>query len=280
MSTQPVKPEVISPAPPSVAMQVNEKPARPARRGRAIAQTATPMDLVRIALERGVDIDTLTKVMALQERFEQNEARKAYNAAIATFKENPPEIVKNAQATFEGKNNSSVTYDWATLDQVCAAIVSGLAKVGITHSWKTDQTQSGGWIKVTCILTHTRGHSDETSLLGQPDNTGSKNALQAIGSTVSYLERYTLLALAGMAVRGQDNDGRQAVIEAGANGAAGALTWEDNCKKLAAATTEAELRGHFGEFYRAASAARDKAAQAAYISAKMARLKQLKAGAQ
>jgi hypothetical protein len=54
------------------------------------------------------------------------------------------------------------------------------------------------------------GHSEETTLRAIPDTSGSKNSIQAIGSTVTYLQRYTLLAAVGMAAAGMDNDGRAA----------------------------------------------------------------------
>jgi hypothetical protein len=53
------------------------------------------------------------------------------------------------------------------------------------------------------------GHSEEGAVLeGAPDTSGSKNSIQAVGSTVSYLERYTLLAATGLAAKDQDDDGR------------------------------------------------------------------------
>ena len=42
------------------------------------------------------------------------------------------------------------------------------------------------------------------------DTSGSKNSIQAIGSTVSYLERYTLYAILGLASADQDDDGHSA----------------------------------------------------------------------
>jgi hypothetical protein len=59
---------------------------------------------------------------------------------------------------------------------------------------------------VTCILTHEKGHSEETSLQGPPDTSGSKNSIQAVGSSVTYLCRYTLLAACGLAAS-EDTDG-------------------------------------------------------------------------
>ncbi len=58
-----------------------------------------------------------------------------------------------------------------------------------------------------CTITHELGHSESTSLTANPDISGSKNAIQAIGSTISYLERYTVLALTGLATKDMDDDG-------------------------------------------------------------------------
>src|SRR5690606_13579685 len=50
-------------------------------------------------------------------------------------------------------------------------------------------------------------HSEENSLAGPADNSGSKNAIQAIGSTLTYLQRYTLIQALGLAAA-DDDDGR------------------------------------------------------------------------
>ena len=64
---------------------------------------------------------------------------------------------------------------------------------------------------VTCNLAHEAGHSEETTLSGPADNTGNKNAIQAIGSTLTYLQRYTLVQALGLAAA-QDDDGKAAGI--------------------------------------------------------------------
>ena len=82
-----------------------------------------------------------------------------------------------------------MAYDHATLGNVTEQICAGLGKVGITHGFRT--SQQGPMITVTCILS--KGvYSEETTLCGGADDSGSKNAVQAIGSTVTYLQRYTL----------------------------------------------------------------------------------------
>src|SRR5258708_10458648 len=67
----------------------------------------------------------------------------------------------------------------------------------------------GGTIRVPCTLTHAQGHSESVSMSAQPDTSGSKNSIQAIGSTTSYLQRYTLFAATGLAPKDADTDGAE-----------------------------------------------------------------------
>lgn len=161
----------------------------------------TPMRLLEIATSQNADVDKLAKLLDLQERWERNEAKKAYVSAMKAFKADLPEITRNRVAQI--KENFS--YDYATLDNVCDKIAPALSKYGLTHRWK--MSQSEGKIRVTCVITHEMGHSEEESTLeAGADTSGGKNAIQAVGSTVTYLERYTLLAACGIAVKGQDTD--------------------------------------------------------------------------
>ena len=162
-----------------------------------------PMQMIADAVAQGADVDKLSKLMDLQERWQKEEARKAFIAAMNRFKEHPPEIFKNKSVY----HNGVFKYKHATLDVVSQAITSGLSKVGISHRWETVQ-KDAGVISVTCILTHEIGHSEKTTLESTPDASGGKNSIQAVGSTVHYLQRYTLLSATGMAVQDQDDDGR------------------------------------------------------------------------
>ena len=165
------------------------------------ALAITPMQMLQIAVEQGADLDKLQKLMDLQERWEANEARKAYVAAINAFKVKPPTVKKNRHVRF-----GETEYDHATLDKVCEAIGPALSEHGLSHRWETTQTEAG-LIRVTCVLTHELGHSERVSLQAGADQSGKKNSIQAIGSTVSYLQRYTLLAATGLATEDMDDDG-------------------------------------------------------------------------
>lgn len=168
----------------------------------------TPMEMLQLAVERGADLDQLQKLMDLHDRWEANEARKAFVAALASFKSEPPVIIKTRRASFVGRSGGSKTeYQYATLDNVSAIIGEALSKHGLSHTWKVAQNHESKEITVTCVLTHEYGHAEETTMSAMPDDSGSKNFIQQIGSTVTYLERYTLLAATGLAAADQDDDG-------------------------------------------------------------------------
>lgn len=159
----------------------------------------------RAALDPQFDVAKLEHLLAVKERWDAAEAKKAFVAALAGFKSDPPELFKNRHVEFT-TSKGTTSYDHATLDHISSEIGKALAKHGLSHRWNVEQLD-GGMIRVTCILTHERGHSETVAMSASRDESGSKNNIQALGSTVTYLQRYTLLAATGMAAKGQDDDG-------------------------------------------------------------------------
>lgn len=180
-------------------MKINEQP-------RSMV-AATPSQLLQIAIEKGVDMAQLEKLLDLQDRYEANQARKEYVKAMANFKSNSPDIYKDKEVSFSG-----TYYTHASLGNICEVITQSLAKHGLSHRWHCEQEESK--VKVTCIITHVLGHSESTSLQAKPDDSGKKNSIQQIASTVTYLQRYTLLAATGLAVKDMlDDDAKGAEPE-------------------------------------------------------------------
>lgn len=162
----------------------------------------TPMDMLRMAVEKGADLDKLQQLMGLQERWEANEAKKAYVTAMNAFKADPPEVFKEKQVAYK-----EVKYSHALLEDAVDAIGAALSKHSLSFRWDCNQLE-GGIVQVTCIITHSQGHSEKTMLQAGLDSSGSKNNIQSLGSTVTYLQRYTLFAATGLAAKGMDDDGK------------------------------------------------------------------------
>ncbi|MEG3182654.1 ERF family protein [Novilysobacter erysipheiresistens] len=171
-----------------------------------VPQANPYLNMIETMVARGGDLSNLDKMLDLQIKWEANEARKAYVAAMAAFKAEPMEILKRKLVSFTTRDGDTTSYTHAELADVTDVVVPTMGKHGLSHRW--DVKQEGGQITVACTITHALGHSESVSLSAGGDSSGKKNAIQQVASTITYLERYTLLAATGMATKGMDDDGR------------------------------------------------------------------------
>jgi len=162
----------------------------------------SPAAIMLAALQQGTSLEQVEKMMDLQERWERNEAEKAFNASFAAFKAEAVSIVKGKTVTDGPLKGRS----YAELHDIVRAVTPALSKHGLGASWRITKDEKD-WIEVTCTIKHIGGHSESVSLGGPPDSGGAKNAIQGRASTVTYLERYTLKAVTGLAEMDDDKDG-------------------------------------------------------------------------
>lgn len=179
--------------------------AQPANAAALAVPDNSPAGMMLAALNQGADLDKLERFLDLQAQYEAREARKAYHVAFAAFKAEAVTILKNKSVNdgpLKGKS-------YAELFSVVNAVTPALSKHGLSASWKITRDEPT-WMEVTCTLTHSQGHSESVSMGGPPDDGGAKNKIQARASTKTYLERYTLKAICGVAEGGEDDDGQGA----------------------------------------------------------------------
>jgi len=166
----------------------------------------TPMEMLDRAVSSNASVEILAQLMALQERWEANQARKAFDEAIATAKATMPRITKSRKVDFttaKGRTN----YQYEDLETIMSLISPVLSANGLSVRYRTS-AEPNQPITVTCIISHRMGHSEENTLMAGKDDSGNKNSIQAIGSTVTYLQRYTLKAALGLAAAADDDGGK------------------------------------------------------------------------
>jgi hypothetical protein len=168
----------------------------------------TPMTMIDRALATGAAPETLEKLLALQERWEANQGRKAFDEAMAAAKAEIPTITKNRKVGYEHKNGGGETsYRHEDLGEIARVVAPILAKHGLSYRYRTT-SEINHPVSVTCIVSHRDGHFEENTLVAGADNSGKKNSIQAIGSTITYLQRYTLKAALGLAASSDDDGGK------------------------------------------------------------------------
>jgi hypothetical protein len=157
----------------------------------------------RAARDPNVDIDKMERLMAMQERAIAQRSQAAFASSFAEMQIELPSIAE------KGKGHGTVTY--ATWEDINDAIKPVLAKHGFGLRFEVGR--SGDRLTVTGVLMHREGHSERTTMELPADTSGSKNAVQAVGSSTSYGKRYVAAALLNLTSRlreDRDDDARSA----------------------------------------------------------------------
>jgi hypothetical protein len=168
---------------------------------------------LQAARDPQIDAAKLGVLRAMAKEDDQEERKAGFLDALAKAKAEFGPIIKRQLVDYGHKDGKGgrTRYKYADLEDVTDAVAPVLAKHGITHSYKVEQTDKK--IKVSCILSHSNGYEDTPrSQEGFEDQSGGKPPNHAIQSTVTYLQRQTLKQSLGLSA-GRDDDGRGYVDE-------------------------------------------------------------------
>lgn len=160
--------------------------------------------IARAASDPTVDMDKMERLLAMQERVQERNAEIAFSEAFAAMQPELPTIKKNGVIAHNGKAISDFA-EWSDINKAISPI---LAKHGFSLSFKP--SMDDGKPGVTAILRHASGHKDEATLPLPLDASGAKNAVQAVGSSLTYGKRYAAVLILNITVEGDDDDGSAA----------------------------------------------------------------------
>jgi hypothetical protein len=159
----------------------------------------------KAARDPNVDIDKMERLLQMQERVEARAAEVAFAEAFSALQPELPTISHNGQIVHKGQVISAFS-DWPNINKAVTPI---LAKHGFSLSFKPNAAERGG-TAVRAVLRHALGHQDSAELELPSDTSGAKNAVQAIGSSLTYAKRYLGVLVLNLTIEGEDDDGSQA----------------------------------------------------------------------
>jgi hypothetical protein len=166
----------------------------------------------RAAQNPDVDIDKMERLLAMQERIWERNAKQAFTEAKIAMRPKLPEISMRGRIIIREKGNQQNILQetpFARFEDIHEAVTPILSAHGFDLSFKNSLAPDGK-VRVTTILSHVEGHSEETYFDLPHDSSGSKNAVQAVGSSTSYGKRYGVLNILNIRVSGEDDDGEKA----------------------------------------------------------------------
>lgn len=162
-------------------------------------------------LEQNPTPETLREIMAMQREHEASEAKKAFAQAFVALKRDLPKWIDRDVTVDFSSPKGRVRYTHSSLAKAMEEVTPHLTEHGFSLSWTTETKD--GKVCVTAELLHRLGHSKTTTLEAPPDSSGSKSTAQGIASTITLLERYSGLAVLGMATKDMKEPGDGATGE-------------------------------------------------------------------
>jgi hypothetical protein len=103
--------------------------------------SVTPMDMIDRALSSNATPETLERLLALQERWEASQARKAFDEAMAAAKAEIPVISKNRTVDFTSSKGRT-HYKHEDLAEIARTVNPILGRHGLSYRFRTSSAAS------------------------------------------------------------------------------------------------------------------------------------------
>lgn len=156
-----------------------------------------PGAILRLAVERGLDAESLERLAALHERMEARQAAKDFLAAMSAFRAACPEIPRHGSASYRTAKGARREWRYALMDDIQRLIRQPLYEHQLDYSWDTAIIE--GNVQTTAIVWHVNGHSKESTFICPPNsNLGGLSEPFGIAWAVQYGKRLTLGNVLGL----------------------------------------------------------------------------------
>ena len=170
--------------------------------------------LIDRAIENNIDIEKFEKLISLAQMLEKEKAKRDFYEALSNFQGEVPPIKKLSRADM---GYGKPKYNYAEFGEIVTTIQEPLKRHGLSYHFEIgnepvvikgekDEDVIVEFIAVTCTVAHKSGYEKTTTMSVQKDAGAGKSNVQAVGSTITYLKRYTLLALLGIGTADPDDD--------------------------------------------------------------------------
>lgn len=170
--------------------------------------------IMRAVKDPACDPAKMAQLLELSRQIKADDAKAAYTSALVALKPLLPIIDRRGRIMIHEKGKEKIdayliqSTAFALWEDIDAAITPILAVHGFVLTFRCGTTGAPEHrVTVTGVLSHEQGHSEETTMTLPIDTSGSKNNVQAVGSSTSYGKRYTASLLLNLRTKGEDDDG-------------------------------------------------------------------------
>lgn len=165
--------------------------------------TTNPMiEFLERIIRSDLEVAKIREILDIQTQVRQEHARQSFNAGMAMVQEEIGTIIRSG-------TNPTFTSPYAKLEDLDRAARPIYTRHGFSVRYGTAKPPRDGWIMMTLTISHRDGFSETHELPGPIDTqTGARarTAIQAVGSTTTYLRRYLLQMVLNLVPAGDPDD--------------------------------------------------------------------------
>lgn len=162
-------------------------------------------DILRLAVEKGLDVASMERIVALHERMSERQADAELAAAMAAFQAECPPIARTSQASITTRGGSGYGYRYAELDQIARTIRPILQKCGLSYTWDSEITDKG-LLAAHCTVRHVGGGRTTATFSAPTEGSPSMSGAQKHASALTYARRQSLVQVLGLTTCDPDTD--------------------------------------------------------------------------
>src|SRR5438132_10863299 len=156
-----------------------------------------PHIMIAAAIERGLPVEQLERLMELAERWERNRAAEAWAEAVKKFQGLMPAVVKGNPVN---DRNGKLLYQFADFADIMDVAQPILDQCGIAVTFTTSQAER--LMTTTCHVRVGIHVEDTAATLSLPEIPNANDAQKA-GGALKYGQRYSFVAALNIRVKGE-----------------------------------------------------------------------------
>lgn len=195
-------------APAGAVVKTGAPPSAPATRSESpMSETDSVRQLLQMAIEKSMPVESLEKLLAMHERVADRAAGQEFARALAAFQKECPPITHSKKAKIVTSGGGNYSYTYAELDAIARVINPILAQHGLSYSWNTTVDERNR-LTCECIVRHVNGHIAAPATFSLPiENKSAMSEQQKVGAAATFAKRQSLIAALGITTSDDDFDG-------------------------------------------------------------------------
>ncbi len=168
-----------------------------------------PENLILQAINKGMPVETIEKLLAMRTQLKQEWAKEQYDLAMAKFQGECPIIKKEKEGA--KTNLGEIAYYFAPIEAIVSQVKDIIKDNGFSYGIETETLEKE--VIVNCIVKHSAGHSEKSSIkIPFGIKTNIMSAPQVVASAITFATRYAFRNAFGIITGDKDDDSMKNMI--------------------------------------------------------------------